>query len=136
MPLSRLSRTAIVALVVAASDSSGIGMAAPETAGLDETGQLGPLPLILAAPGPDRVVAASGPDRGLAEVVQPRAAAAAGRVQRLLGEAHVAAGEVADHAAGAVAEPHCELDVVGSGPPTAYTSSGRLSVHQLSVSRK
>src|SRR6266568_7987238 len=56
---------------------------------------------------------APGPDRRLAEVVQPRAAAAAGRVQRLLGEAHVAAGEVADHAAGTVAEPHRDLDVVG-----------------------
>src|SRR6266567_7812512 len=73
-------------------------------AGLDETGHLGALPLVLAAPGPDRVVTAPGPDRGLAEVVQPRAAAAAGGVERLLGEAGVAAGEVADHAAGAVAE--------------------------------
>ena len=82
-------------------------------ADLDETGHLGALPLILAAAGPDRVVAAPGPDRGLAEVVQPRAAAAAGGVQRLLREAHVAAGEVADHAAGTAAEPHRDLDVLG-----------------------
>ena len=113
LPLSRLSRTAMVALVVAASDSSGIGMAAPARHASTKRGQLGALPLVLAAPGPDRVVTAPGPDRGLAEVVQPRAAAAAGGVQRLLGKARVAAGEVADHAAGAVAEPHRDLDVVG-----------------------
>ena len=44
-------------------------------------------PLSWPPAGPGRVGTAPGPDRGLAEVVQPRAAAAAGRVQRLLREA-------------------------------------------------
>ena len=52
LPLSRLSRTAMVALVVATSDSSGIGIGRAGQARLDEAGQLGALALVLAAARP------------------------------------------------------------------------------------
>ena len=85
----------MVALVVATSEASAIGIGAPVRTAATNALELVPLALVLAAASlgarlrlrPDQTV-------GLAEVVQPGAAAAAGDVQRLLGEARVAAGDV------------------------------------------
>ena len=85
LPLARLSPTAIVALVVATSESSEIGIGAPVRHGLDELRELRPLALVLAAARPRGALPPSGPDRGLPEVVEPGAAAAGRGVERLLG---------------------------------------------------
>ena len=112
LPLSRLSRTAMVALVVAASDSSGIGMAAPARQASTKLASSARWPLswpprarIVSWPRPDQTVALR---KLSSRALRPPPVASSVS----FGKRDVAAGEVADHAAGAVGEPHRDLDVV------------------------
>ena len=102
----------MVALVVATRDSTGMGIARAGPDGLDEPRELGSLALVLAAARRDVLAAPPVQTVACPEVVEPRAAAAARGVQRLLREAGVAARDVADGAARAVLEPHSDLHIV------------------------
>ena len=74
--------------------------------GHDSDYELGLLTLVRAAPGLHRALPPPGPDRRLPEVVQPGAAPRTRGVERLLGIARVAAGDVVDRAGRAVLETH------------------------------
>ena len=101
----------MVALVVATRDSSGMGIAAPVTEASTNLRKLGPLALVLAAPGPH--VLWPRPAQTVAfRKLSSRALRPPPRHPASPSGSGVADGKVGDHAASTVLEPHRGLHVV------------------------